>query len=128
MSDSETAKRYYKPTDSSYTIEEIEITKLIFERLKKDQCLEESDRETVAYRIAEIMVAAKHMYTNTLTRLINVSGESRGTAHDDLVGLQNSFTHLCDLMYEYDSAYLKALGHPPPNSDEQASGLDGKPV
>ncbi len=109
-----------------FSTEELEITRLIFERLRNEKCLEELDRETISYRIAEIMSLAKQMYTVLLPRLINRAGESDTSAHDDLVGLQNTFMHACDLMYEYDSAYLKALGHPPPDQAQLTVGLDGQ--
>jgi hypothetical protein len=105
--------------------EELEITKLIFARLKAEQCLDEMDRETVAYRIAEIMVAAKQMFTKTLSRLTNVNGESTGSMEEDLTGLQNTFVYMCDLMYDFDSAYMKALKLPPV-AKEKVAGLDGE--
>lgn len=97
------------------TREELEITRLIHDRLKREECLDPVERETVAYRIAEIMVAAKRMFTTTLPRLTNVNGESTSPMDEDLAGLQTSFFHLCDLMYDFDSAYLLAMGHPPPS-------------
>lgn len=107
-------------------LEEIEITRLIFERLKSEKCLDEEGRETVAYRIAEIMVAAKEMYTKALPRLTNVNGESNSTMEEDLTGLQMTFTHLCDLMHEYDAAYLQAMKLPPPKKGEELASLDGQ--
>ena len=90
----------------------MEITRLIFERLAKENCLAESERETIAYRIAEIMVTAKQMYTKSLPRLTNVNGESDSPVEDDLTGLQMTFTHMCDLMHEFDSVYLEAIRPP----------------
>lgn len=120
--------RYFKPFDSSVPTEELEITRLIFERLKQERCLEEEDRETVAYRIAEIMVAAKQMFTKSLPRLTNVNAESSSPMEDDLLGLQMTFQHLCDLMHEYESAYLQALRIPPPDKKSEAADLSGAPI
>ena len=121
-----TESRYYKPFESSMGTEEIEITRLIYERLKKEKCLDDEGRETVAYRIAEIMVAAKEMYTKALPRLTNVNGESNATMEEDLTGLQMTFVHLCDLMHEYDAAYLQAMKLPQPDKEPQLASLDGK--
>lgn len=120
--------RYFKPFDSSVPTEELEITRLIFERLKKERCLKEDERETIAYRIAEIMVAAKDMFTKSLPRLTNVSGESDSPMDDDLLGLQLTFQHLCDLMHEYDSSYLQALRLPPPEKKAEAADISGAPI
>ena len=128
MATREDKRRYYQPFSADNVTEELEITKLIYERLKKESCLESSERQTIAYRIAEIMVAAKQLYTKSLPRLINVGGESDSPMEDDLAGLQMTFVHLCDLMYDYDSAYLQALGHPEPSEKEGAAGLDGNEI
>ncbi len=93
--------------------EEVEITKLINARLQREDCLESSYRETSAYRIAEIMVAAKKMFTVTLPRLTNVNGESTAPMDEDLSGLRMTFLHLCDLMHDFDSTFLQAMGHRP---------------
>jgi len=124
MSDS--SSRYYKPFDASIPPEELEITKLLFARLQKDQCMDEAERETIAYRIAEIMVAAKQMYTKSLPRLINAAGESNSPMEDDLTGLQMTFTHLCDLMHDFDSVFLRGLKLPPAADPERLAGLDGE--
>lgn len=111
--------RYYKPFESSLPTHEMEITRLIFERLAKENCLAESERETIAYRIAEIMVTAKQMYTKSLPRLTNVNGESDSPVEDDLTGLQMTFTHMCDLMHEFDSVYLEAIRPPKDLQDSE---------
>ena len=114
--------RYFKPFESGLPTQELEITRLIFERLVKENCLAESERETIAYRIAEIMVAAKQMYTKSLPRLTNVNGESNSPVEDDLTGLQMTFTHMCDLMHEFDSVFLEAIRPPKdPESEEEES-------
>ncbi|MFA5507029.1 MAG: hypothetical protein WC314_20025 [Vulcanimicrobiota bacterium] len=118
--------RYFKPFESGLPTEELEITRLIFERLAKENCLAESERETIAYRIAEIMVTCKQMFTRSLPRLTNVNGESSSSVEDDLTGLQMTFTHLCDLMYEFDSAFLEAIRPPqdpqPDETEDEAAG------
>lgn len=109
--------RYYKPFESGGPAEELEITRLLFERLVKENCLVVSERETIAYRIAEIMVAAKRMYTKSLPRLTNVNGESESPMEDDLAGLQMTFVHLCDLMHEFQSTILGAIVPPDDKED-----------
>lgn len=100
---------------------EIEITKLIHSRLKREDCLGEEDRETVAYRIAEIMVKSKELYTKVLPRLTNVNGESQAPMDDDLTNLRTNFQNLCDLMQDFDSAFFKSMNHP-----DHAYNADGE--
>lgn len=118
MSNKIDSPRYFKPFESGLPTEELEITRLIHERLVKEGCLAESERETVAYRIAEIMVTAKQMFTRSLPRLTNVNQESDSPMEDDLTGLQMTFVHLCDLMHEFESVLLGAI-RPPSDSDEE---------
>ena len=86
--------------------EELEITRLINDRLRREECMEAEDRETVAYRIAEIMVTAKRMYTTTLPRLTNVSGESSATMDEDIEGMRSTFLHLRDLLHDFDCTFF----------------------
>jgi len=104
-------------SESGLPTEELEITRLIHERLSREDCMEKGDRETVAYRIAEIMVAAKRMYTTSLPRLTNVCGESVSTMDEDLEGLRMTFLHLRDLLHDFDSAYFESMYHEPPSYD-----------
>ena len=125
MTSDDNQPRYYKPFETGFATEELEITRLLNERLQKEKCLEETERETVAYRIAEIMATAKQMYTKSLPRLTNVSGESNATMEEDLTGLHMTFVHLTDLMFEFQRVYFDALGHPP-NKTTKEAGLDGE--
>lgn len=128
MSTSESSTRYYKPFETGLPTEELEVTRLIFERLKAENYLELSERETVAYRIAEIMSTAKQMYTKSLPRLINVASESDATVEEDLTGLHMTFVHLCDLVYEFERVYFDAMGHPSFHEyDDEAQSPDGDP-
>ncbi len=97
--------------------EELEVTRLILDRLKREECLESSDRETVAYRISEIMVTAKRMYTRTLPRLTNVNGESLQSMDDDMAGLQTTFLQLRDLLHDFDSTFFDSMHHERPVYD-----------
>ncbi len=51
--------------------EEIAITKIVHDKLKEQNCLLPGERESVAYRLAEIMVSAKNLYVEVLPRLVN---------------------------------------------------------
>lgn len=102
---------------SGSAAEEAEITRLIHDRMRTEECMEEADRETVAYRIAEIMAAARRMYTTSLPRLTNVNGESDGPMDDDLAGLRMTFLHLRDLLHDFDSTFFESMHHAPPTYD-----------
>lgn len=97
--------------------EELEITRLINDRLRREECMDAEDRETVAYRIAEIMVTAKRMYTNSLPRLTNVSGESGMTMDEDMEGMRSTFLHLRDLLHDFDCTFFSPIDAESPTYD-----------
>lgn len=84
------------------------ITQHLFARMKEEDCLRPGDRESVAYRIAEVMVLAKQLYMETLPRLM---GETEETLFDELAGLRMALLNLRDLVSEFDEAFLEAMHH-----------------
>lgn len=123
------SSRYQDPCGPGGTglpTEELEITRLINERLLREDCLESADRETVAYRIAEIMVTAKRMYTTSLPRLTNVNGESHSSMDDDLEGLRMTFLHLRDLLHDFDCTFFESMHHEPHSYNYDGEIPDGE--
>lgn len=97
------------------------ITRSLFSRMKEEDCLRPGDREAVAYRIAEVMVLAKHLYTEVLPRL---TGESQESLFDELAGLRMALLNMRDLVSEFDEAFLEAMHHqreddPPAEDNEE---------
>ncbi len=84
------------------------ITKHLFARMREEDCLRPGDRESVAYRIAEVMVLAKQLYMETLPRLM---GETEETLFDELAGLRMALLNLRDLVSEFDESFLEAMLH-----------------
>lgn len=84
------------------------ITQHLFSRMREEDCLRPGDRESVAYRIAEVMVLAKQLYVETLPRLM---GESTETLFDELAGLRMALLNMRDLVTEFDEVFLEAMLH-----------------
>ena len=92
--------------------EEATLTKILHAKMKKQGCLNDGDQELVAYRISEIMVAAKELYTKDLPRLMQENEEAEeGEMFSDLAGLRMTFFHLRDLVTDFDEAFLDAMTH-----------------
>lgn len=98
--------------------EEIAITKLVNRRLQEGGCLRAGTRESVAYRLAEIMVSAKNLYTEALPRFIEGGaddGESEEElseserVFDDLAGVRMAFIHMRDLIVDFEDAFMDAI-------------------
>ncbi len=104
------------------------IMQLLAQRLSEDDCLAEGHRGSLAYRLAEIMVCAKDLYTKALPRLIidkeersplgalgqeasaNSSGEAPGTSiFDELAGVRMLFMRLRDLIDDFDDSFMEAM-------------------
>ena len=86
------------------------VARLLFERLQKDNWLVPGDRDAIAYRIAEIMVHAKELYTRVLPRLLGKAEEMQDF-QSELAGFRMSMLHMRDLVSEFDGAYLDAMSH-----------------
>lgn len=114
--------------------EEIAITKLVNRRLQEGGCLRVGTRESVAYRLAEIMVSAKNLYTEVLPRFIE-GGADGGEyeedeelseserVFDDLAGVRMAFIHMRDLIVDFEDAFMDAIDdlH---GEDEDEDGSD----
>lgn len=92
--------------------EEATLTRILHAKLKSQGCFSEGDQEAVAYRISEIMVAAKELYTKDLPRLMHEDEHTaEGEMFSDLAGLRMTFFHLRDLITDFDEAFLDAMTH-----------------
>lgn len=92
--------------------EEATLTKILHAKMKRQSCFSEVDQESVAYRISEIMVAAKELYTKDLPRLMHEDEHAgEGEMFSDLAGLRMTFFHLRDLITDFDEAFLDAMTH-----------------
>jgi len=88
------------------------ITRVLHQRLLEEDCLRPGDRESVAYRISEIMVAAKTLYTEALPRLTREGVvEEPLPIYEELAGLRMAFLHLRDLVTDFDEAFFEAMHH-----------------
>lgn len=92
--------------------EEATLTRILQAKMKAQDCLQEGDQELVAYRISEIVVAAKELYTRDLPRLMQEEAASEpGEMFSDLAGLRMTFLHLRDLITDFDEAFMDAMTH-----------------
>lgn len=110
------SERMLAHTDQSFPIsnfKELDVTKAIHARLHREDYLEKIHRETVAYRIAEIMSMAGSLVESTLPRLMSVSQAPAYSMEEDLQGLVRTFVNLRDLLCDFEGVYLEAIGQDP---------------
>jgi hypothetical protein len=86
------------------------IAKALSKRLEAENSLLKGEREGVAYRISEIMVCAKDLYTRALPRLLNEAPGESGI-EEEISGLRMTLLHMRDLVTEFDSVFLEAMFH-----------------
>ena len=87
------------------------ITRILHQRLEKEQKLSAGDRESVAYRISEIMVCAKDLYTHSLPRLLQEGTQESNCIEEEITGLRMALLHLRDLVTDFDNTFLEAMTH-----------------
>lgn len=97
---------------SAMRSEEATLTQILHAKMKRQECFSEGDQESVAYRISEIMVAAKELYTKDLPRLMQEDDQGgEGEMFSELAGLRMTLFHLRDLITDFDEAFLDAMTH-----------------
>tara|TARA_B100000678_G_C17740636_1_gene314530 strand:+ start:49 stop:477 length:429 start_codon:yes stop_codon:yes gene_type:complete len=106
--------------------EEATVTAILQSKLTLQECLRENDRQLVAYRIAEIMVAAKELYTKELPRIAADRAETEEDVDifSELAGLRMSFLHLRDLITDFDESFMIAMSHQREDDEEEAEEED----
>ena len=82
--------------------EEIAITKIVHDQLKDQNCLLPGERESVAYRLAEIMVSAKNLYVEVLPRLVNCDKNKPLSQDEDTEDEHEHNEHSCDCVNDCD--------------------------
>lgn len=98
--------------------EEATVTAILQSKMTAQECLRESDRQLVAYRIAEIMVAAKELYTKELPRIASEANEE-SDVFGELAGLRMAFLHIRDLITDFDEAFMIAMSHQREDDDDE---------
>lgn len=100
------------PANSILRAEEATITAILQSKLRAQQLLREEDQQLVAYRIAEIMVGSKELYTKELPRVVaDTSDRQDYDFFSELAGLRMSLLHLRDLITDFDEAFMIAMSH-----------------
>ncbi|MBN9418388.1 MAG: hypothetical protein J0I12_23265 [Candidatus Eremiobacteraeota bacterium] len=84
------------------------IAQVLYRRMEEEKSLITAEREGVAYRIAEVMVQAKDLYTQVLPRLTK-EAESELPLEDEISGMRMALLHLRDLITDFDNAFLDAM-------------------
>lgn len=98
------------PETETTEMAESVLARLLHTRLEKEKSLLAGDREAVSYRISEIMVCAKELYTTVLPRLLQGDKETCAM-EEEIAGLRMSLLHLRDLVTDFDNVFLEAMHH-----------------
>ena len=89
-------------------MEEIQaITRVIAEKIKDEKSISDENKESIAYRMAEIMTAAKNLYTQMLPIFTN--DDSKEEAFDILSKFRLHYINLCDIIQEFDEMFMNSI-------------------
>lgn len=83
------------------------IMKIINEKLKNEDWLDEDQKESLAYRITSIMVSAKNLYTE-IAPLITEE-EKKLNMQDLLVEFRWHYLNLSDLINEFEELFMGSI-------------------
>jgi hypothetical protein len=89
-------------------------------RLLGLETLLNENREGLAYNIAEIMVAAKNLYTRELPQFLQMEGYSEEEVFDALVVIRMHLLNLKDLIDSYEESFLASIACAEQEDDEDS--------
>lgn len=98
------------PESETPDVGEYMLAKLLNTQLATEQSLLPGDREAVSYRISEIMVCAKNLYTSVLPRLLQEKPAGQ-SLEEEIAGLRMTLLHLRDLVTDFDNVFLDSMFH-----------------
>lgn len=81
------------------------IMKILHKKLRREPTIDEDHKESIAYRLAEIMAGAKSLYTKILPKL---SDEETGM-FELLSEFRLHYMNLIDIIEEFDELFLTSI-------------------
>lgn len=97
--------------DNEFMQREIEQTRdlmrILYQRIKAIDCILDDNKESIAYRIAEIMAASKNLYTVVLPEMMEEHSEER--TWELIVEMRMHFLHQLDLMQEFEELFMESI-------------------
>lgn len=98
------------PESETPDVGEYMLAKLLNTKFATEPSLLPGDREAVSYRISEIMVCAKNLYTAVLPRLLQEKPAGQ-SMEEEIAGLRMTLLHLRDLVTDFDNVFLDSMFH-----------------
>ncbi len=102
------------------------LMKIFHEKIKQEKCLEEEHKESICYRLAEIMTAAKNIYTRITPRIIEKN--DRESMLELLSDFRLHYLNLADLIGEFDDLFLSSIiqeeGALMPDAENEGENMD----
>lgn len=89
--------------------EEITVKEIIRKRMNALQSYEESDTEILSYRLAEILINAKNLYTRDFSDLLQADINDEEKVWNSLMGMRMALLHQRDCIEEFDMMLLELL-------------------
>ncbi len=97
--------------ENDLTKQEIEQTRdlmrILYQRIRPIECILSDNKESLAYRIAEIMAASKNLYTVMLPAMMEENSEER--SWELVVEMRMHFLHQLDLLQEFEELFMESI-------------------
>lgn len=89
--------------------EEQEMKKMIGDKFRNLQPYTDQSREILAYRLSEIMVAVKKLYTEDLQEIRNIDSDREEEMWDSLMGMRMNMLHIKDCIEDFDMMMMELM-------------------
>lgn len=80
---------------------------------------EPHNSEIISYRLAEILITAKNIYTDCFARMIKVDAKDEKSAWENLTSLRMSLLHIKDCIEDFDMMLLELMQDKNENEEEK---------
>lgn len=98
--------------------EENKVKEIIRKRMLALGSYDESDAEILSYRLAEILINAKNLYTDDFPDLLQADMNDSEKVWNSLMGMRMTLLHIRDCIEEYDMMLLELLKDREKEEDE----------
>ncbi|MFH0801261.1 MAG: hypothetical protein V2A78_02605 [bacterium] len=83
------------------------------------------DAESLAYRMAEILVTAKNLYTDLIPRLMEIDSENKDQIVEFITEVRINFQFIHDCIEEYDENFFNLMHGEEENDDGEDDENNG---
>jgi hypothetical protein len=106
-------------------VEEGAILDLLSSSMARAGFYSPEDAESLAYRMAEILVTSKNLYTGVMPRLLEIDSDNKDEIVEFLTEVRMNFQFIRDCIEEFDESFFNLMHGEEENDDGEDEDING---